>query len=137
MVIDPVNDLFKNICDNFDEVRDHSLTSSIHHPRTLSLSSSECDKDYVTRIQRESNKMVKDDLIIPSDSSQLEYATSKSQGNQVSKVADLTLNTRQQHIENVGSALNNNLTNDSNVFNMQLNYDINQALDSEFWDGNF
>ena len=25
----------------------------------------------------------------------------------------------------------------NNVFNIQLNYDINQALDPESWDGNF
>ena len=137
MVINLVDDLFKNICDNFDKVRGHSLASSIHCPKAPSLSSSECDEDYAIRVQRESDKMVNDDLVILSNSPQLEYATPKSQVNQVSKVADLTSNTRQQHVENVGPALNSNLTDDSNIFNVQLNYDINQALDSESWDGNF
>lgn len=75
MVIDPVDDLFKT--------------------RTLSLSLSECDEDYITRVQRKSDKMVKNDLVALSDSIQLEYVTLKSHGNQVSKAADLTSNTKQ------------------------------------------
>lgn len=47
------------------------------------------------------------------------------------------MNSRQQHGENIGPALNNISTENNNVFNIQLNYDINQALNSEFWDGNF
>jgi len=130
IVIDPVNDLFKNICDNFDEVRGHSLVSSTHYPKTPSLFLSD-------RVQRKSDKMVENDLVVPSDSLQLDYVTPKSQGNQVSKAADLTSNTRQQYVENVGPALNNNSTDNSNRFNMQLNYNINQALDSGFWNSNF
>jgi len=38
---------------------------------------------------------------------------------------------------NVGPTLNNKSPNDNNVFNVQLNYNINQALDSKSWDGNF
>jgi len=34
-------------------------------------------------------------------------------------------------------ALNNNVADNNNVFNIQLQYDINQALVSESWDGNF
>ena len=94
MVVNPVNDIFKNNCNNFNEVRGHSLASSIHCPRTLFLSLSECDKDYTTRVQKESDKMVEDNLAALSDSPQLEYVTSKSQSNQVSKMADLTSNTR-------------------------------------------
>ena len=52
-------------------------------------------------------------------------------------MADLTSNLRQQHIVNVGPALNNDSSNNNNVFNMQLNYNINQALDSKSWNGNF
>jgi len=137
MVINLVNDLFKDNCDNYDEVRDHSLTSSTHYPRTLSLFSSNCNEDYAIRVQRKSDRMVKDKPIALTNSSQLEYASSKSQDNQVSKVADLISNLRQQCIVNVGPILNNESPNDNNVFNVQLNYDINQALDPESWNSNF
>jgi len=52
-------------------------------------------------------------------------------------VAGLTSNIRQQYVENIGLALNDKLTDNSNVFNIQLNYNINQALDPESWDSNF
>ena len=51
MVIDSVDDLFKSNCDNFNEVRGCSLTSSMHSPRTPSMSSSECDEEYSARVQ--------------------------------------------------------------------------------------
>jgi len=73
-----VDDLFKGNYDNYDEMRGHSLASSMHYPKTLSLSSSDCDEDYTTRVQRESNRMVKDDSVTPTNSPQLENATSKS-----------------------------------------------------------
>jgi len=60
------------------------------------------------RVQRESNRMVKDDPVASTDSPQLEYATPKNKGNQVSKVAEPPMNSRQQRVENVGPALNNN-----------------------------
>ena len=81
--------------------------------------------------------MVKNDQVIPSDSLQLEYVTLKSQGIQVSKATDYTSNTGQQCVESVAPTLNNNVTNNNNVFNIQLNYNINQALDPESWDSNF
>jgi len=68
IVINLVNNLFKDICDNFDEVRGHSLASSKHSPKTLSLSSSECNESYTTRVQRESDKIVEDNLVALSDS---------------------------------------------------------------------
>ena len=45
---------------------------------------------------------------------------------------------KQSHGQNMASTLNNNTTEiNSKVTNIQLNYDINQALDQESWDGNF
>ena len=82
--------------------------------------------------------MDKDDPVVPSDSPQLKYTTPKSQGSQASKVADFPSNIRKQHSQNDASALKNiNVANNNNVFNIQLNYDIDQALDQESWDGNF
>ena len=60
MVMDPVDNLFNN-CNNYDEVRGHTLASSMHHPRSLFLSSSNSKEDYAMRVQRESGRMVKDD----------------------------------------------------------------------------
>jgi len=137
MVIDLVNNLFKDNCDNYDEVRGRFLASSIHCPRTLSLSSSNCDENYATRVQGESDRIVENDPVAPTNSLQLKYMSPKSQDNQVSKAADLTSNSRQQCVVNIGPALNNESPNNNNMFNMQLNYNINQTLDSKSWDGNF
>jgi len=55
----------------------------------------------------------------------------------VSKVSDLPSDVRLQHVNNTQPTLNNCGTEDENMFNIQLSYDINQALNPEFWDGNF
>ena len=45
---------------------------------------------------------------------------------------------KKQYGQNVIPALNNGTTdNNSKVLNIQLNYDVNQALDPELWDGKF
>ena len=81
--------------------------------------------------------MVEDDPVVPSNSPLLKYTTLKSKGNQVSKMANPSSNARQQYVENVGLVLNNESAENSNIFNIQLNYDIDQALDPESWDSNF
>jgi len=73
-----VNDLFKGNCNNYDEVRNNSLASSVHCSRTLSLSLSDCDEDYTTQVQRESDRMVEDDPVAPTNSPQLENVTPNS-----------------------------------------------------------
>ena len=45
MVVDLVGTLF-DLDNNYDEVRGHSLDLSIHRPRSPSMSSSKCDKEY-------------------------------------------------------------------------------------------
>ena len=52
-------------------------------------------------------------------------------------MANPTTNARQQCAVNVSPALNNKSTNSSNKVNIQLSYDINQALDFKSWDSNF
>jgi len=52
-------------------------------------------------------------------------------------MSDLPSNVRPQHVDNTQPTLNNCGTENGNVFNVQLLYDINQALDPESWDGNF
>jgi len=63
--------------------------------------------------------------------------TPEEQGNQVSKVADSSSSRKQQHIINKNLALSKATNSNKHMFNMQLLYDINQALDPESWDGNF
>ena len=50
MVIDNVNDLFKNNCDNYDEVRGHTMTTNAQSPRTPSMSSGEGEEDYAAKV---------------------------------------------------------------------------------------
>jgi len=118
MIINSTFDLFEKNCDNYDEMRGCSLVLSIHHPRSPSLSSSEYDKDYAMRVQRESDRMVEDNHVALYDSPQLEYIAPKSQDNQVSKIADPTTNSRHQHIVNISPVLNNESTASNNIVNI-------------------
>jgi len=82
--------------------------------------------------------MVKNNNIKPAnsiDSIRLEYMAQESQNNQVGKTADTSLNIRQQCAPTVGPALNS--PSGKNVFDVQLNYNPDQTLDLESWDGNF
>ena len=89
-----IDDLIYSNCNNRDKVRGHTLASSIYSSRTLSMFLSKSNEEYLTRVQHESNNMIKDELVTPFDSSQLEYVTPKSKDIQVSKVADFTTNIR-------------------------------------------
>ena len=63
--------------------------------------------------------------------------TPKSQKGQVSKVANSSKVAGQQCVANKEPTLNINPPSENNVVNVQLNYDINQALDLESWDSDF
>ena len=76
IIIDNVDDLFKNNCNNFDEVRSCLMTSNAQSLRTLSISSS--SKEYIARVQHKSDNMVEDNQVIPSNSPLLEYTTLNS-----------------------------------------------------------
>jgi len=71
MTSEIVNDILKSACDNYNEMRDHIMTSNIHSPRAASMSSSKCNEDYTTKVQWESNNMVEDDPVVMSDNPQL------------------------------------------------------------------
>ena len=77
-----VNDILKSGSDNYNEVRDCTITSNTYSPRTASMFLSKYNEDYTTRVQQESDNMVE-------DNPQLEYATLSSQPHYISKVADL------------------------------------------------
>ena len=73
--------------------------------------------------------MVENDPIAPTDSSQLEYTTLKSQVNQVSKTADPTSNSRQQHVENISLVLNNESVDNSNIVIVQFAIGLTLGLE--------
>ena len=79
MTSEIVNNILKSACNNYNEVRGHTMTSNTHSPRTASMFSSKCDEDYTTKVQWESNNMVEDDPVVMSNNPQLEYATPSSQ----------------------------------------------------------
>ena len=121
MIVNPLNNLF-DIGDNFDEVRSYSLALDTHRPKSPSLSSNDCEKEYHIRVKKVCNRIDKDNPVASASSIQIEYAIQEGQNGQVSKVADNTSNACQQCVSNKDLALNQPFGN--NVFNSQLNYDI-------------
>jgi len=122
--------------DCYNKVRGCLLLSSMRNSRSSSLSSDKSTEKYVARMQRESDNMDQDDPPVPATNSLLvEYETTFEQALHVSKVADTNTSMRQQCALTVGPILNQ--TAGVNVFNVQLNYDSDQALDPDLWDGNF
>lgn len=65
----------------------------------------------------------------------VEYVSQEGQKDQVSKATDNTNNTLQQRVSNKVPA--SSTTSSNSVFDIQLSYDIDQALDPEEWDGDF
>jgi len=134
MVFDPDNNIY-DIGEGFKEGRGHSLSSSIHKPRFPSISSSECSEDYHICIQRRSDKMDEDKPANSIGSINVEYTSQGEQKDQVSKVNDHINNTSQQHVSNEVPI--SSTTSSNNMFDIQLSYDVNQALDPKEWDGDF
>jgi len=73
--------------------------------------------------------MNKDNSVNSIGSIKIEYTSQGGQKNQVSKVTDNTNNMLQQHISNKIPA--SSITSSNSMFNIQLSYDIDQALDPE------
>ena len=79
--------LFKNISDNYDEVRGEAASPNLQSSRAFSMSSSKSSVTYYMRI--ENNNDLKDNVDMESiDNSQLLYATLTEWDNQISTVAD-------------------------------------------------
>jgi len=134
MVVDPLDNLY-DIGDSFKEERDCLLSLSMHKPRSLSISLSKYSKEYHIYVKRESNRIDEDEPVTSIGSIKIEYTSQGVQKDQVSKATDITNNMLQQCVSSEDLALSSTASN--SVFNIQLNYDINQALDPEEWDGNF
>lgn len=123
-----VNHIIFNNGDSNDEVRGHTTSSR----STSSSFSNKSNELYSDQMQRESDIMVQDKPVTTSDSIQLEYATLVRQNQQVSKAAYTLSNTRNEHLQNITPiCVDNTAENNSSIINIQLNYDINRALDQD------
>jgi len=103
--------------------------------RSPSISSSKYSEEYHVHVKRRSNRMDKDEPVGTIDSIKLEYVFQRGQKDQISMVTDITRNMMHQHASNEDRV--SELMPINNVFNVNLNYDIDQALDLEKWDGRF
>ena len=103
--------------------------------RSPSISSSKCSDEYHVRVKKISDRMDEDEPVRSIDSIKLEYASQGGQKDQVSMATNTTSNMMHQHVSNVDWA--SEPTSDNNVFNINLNYNIDQALNLEEWDGEF
>ena len=128
MVIDPEDNIY-DIGNSFEEGRDYSLSLSMYKPRSPSISSSKCSEDYHVYVKRNSDRMDEDEPISSIGSIKVEFTSQGGQKDQVSKAADTTNDMLQQHVLSKDLALNSIPGN--SMFNINLNYDINQALDLE------
>ena len=128
-----VSNIIFNNSNRNDKVRGCTFTPSAVSSRSVSSSSSNKSKElYSDCIQRESNKMVQDEPTTISDNLQLEYTTSERQTLNVSKVADTSPNMRIECIHNATPTyVNSTMDNNNDAINIQLNYDVNQALNQD------
>jgi len=126
--INPEDNLF-DIGDSFENGRGCFLLLSIHKPRSPSISSSECSEEYHIHVKRDSDKMDEDELIGSIGNIEVEYTSQRGQKDQVSKATDTTNNMLQQHVPSKDLALNS--TPGNSMFNINVNYNINQALNPE------
>ena len=126
-----VNKIIFNTSNSNIEVRGCMLVPSATSYRFISISfSNKSEELYSDHIQRESDRMVQNEPVTTADSFQLEYAAQDRQNQNVSKVANLPSNMKNEHVVNVAlTHINPTVANFNNVFNIQLNYDVNQALD--------
>ena len=130
MAVDPVKNLFTD-----NEMRGRSLALSMYRPRFPSISSSISDKEYHVHVKRDSNRMDNDEPVSFISNSQVEYKIWERKKDQVSKAANNINSIFHQCSSN--KVLASSSPTGSNVFNIQLNYKINQALNPELWDGEF
>jgi len=133
--------IFKE-CNNYDEVLgvlsvpDDSGSMASYIPSEVS------NEEYVVQVKRDSSMVIFYDHVVKSNGMSslgtqinIKYSSPSSQQGLVSQAANDNTSSSQQHVSNEDPLLNQ--SSSSNVFNIELNYDSNQALDLDFWDGNF
>lgn len=123
-----MNILFRNISDNYNEVRGRTFLPKSQSSRASSISSTKSLVIYYERIKH--NNSLDEDFNMRDDSPQLSYVISKEQTNHVSIVADPNNNTMNKYI------LIKYLTSspshvDDIIINIQLLYDPNTLMEPE------
>ena len=127
---------------NMDKTRGRFMALSPISSRATSTHSNASSIPYVNRIEAQNNGYFWFNQT-EQENFQLLYASLKrgnsddQNRNQVSMVANYTNNMRKQHVPIKGLVLNFSYSSNKNMFNVQLSYDINQALDPKLWDSNF
>ena len=127
---------------NMDETRGRSMALSPISSRATSTHSNALSIPYIDRMEAQNNNSSWFNQT-EQENFQLSYASLKGGNsddqnrNQVSVVADPTNNMREQYVPIKGLALNISCGSNENMFNMQLSYDIDQALDPKLWNSNF
>ena len=122
IVVNSIKNLFED-----NEIRGHLLALSVYKPRSPSISLSKSKEEYHIRIQRDNGKMDEDDLVLQYSNKQVVNKTQKRKKELVSKAADNMNNILHQYVSN--KVLTSSQPSGNNMFDIQLNYNINQALD--------
>ena len=126
-----IDDFVSSNVDNYDNIRDCTMTSNKNSSRTVSISSSKASVDYTTKIEQLndiSEETVFKELI---DSSQLSYVDEEEI--QVSRITDHENRACPQCDNSNVPALKSTLPQhvDNNVINIQLPYDPNALIESK------
>jgi len=96
------------------------------------MSVTEGSVDYTGQIER--NNDINEEIVELVNRSQLSYATNNKE-TLSSRAATIPTNMTPPHVSNEKPTYNTH--EDNNIFNVQLNYDVNQVRDSDSWDSKF
>ena len=121
------NNIIFNSSDRNDEVKGRTFVpSAISSRSVLSSFSNKSEELYSVWMQRESNNMVQDKPTATFNSIQLKYVSQSVQNPNVSKTTNISLNMRIECGHNVvPTHVNTTTDSNSDIFNIQLNYNVN------------
>ena len=128
---------------NCNNIKKRSALSSKANSRSSLISSSTSSMPYHEYMDM-NNNILDDNIQEPIDSSQLSYKNNIKKDESVSKIADINPLTEKQHVSHETPALKtapklqdkgtSNINTNSSLqetFNIQLLYNVNQALDQD------
>jgi len=126
--------LYRNISDNYNEVRGRTSSPKPQSFKVSLMSSTKSSVAYHERMKN--NNSLDEDFNIEDNSPQLSYVTPKEQANHVSMVANPNTNTTNKHVPIEHFISSPPRINDT-VINIQLLYDPNTSTKPKLWDGSF
>ena len=126
--------LYRNISDNYNEVRGRTSSPKPQSSKASSMSSTKSSVAYYKRI--ENNNGLDEDFNMEDDSPQLSYVTLKEQANHVSTVANPNTNTTNKYVL-IEYSISNPPRVDNTIINIQLLYDPNAPTKPKLWNGSF